>query len=126
MTQVKRAVAKQPSQSVDMITAHKMKPTFLLLLILATPLAHAQQPPQQQVKEPEDIRLPSGKMQKDEILKADHEKTLEDAARLLKAAEDLKIELEKTDMHVLSVSTLKQLDNIDRLTKRLRSRLKKY
>jgi hypothetical protein len=106
-----------------MITAHQMKPTFLLMLILAIPLAHAQQPP---AKEPEDVRLPSGKMQKDEILKEDHEKTLEDAARLLKAAEDLKIELERTDMHVLSVSTLKQLDNIDRLTKRLRSRLKKY
>jgi hypothetical protein len=113
-----------------MITAHKMKPTFLLLLFFVMslapavmPFAHAQHP---QPKEPEDIRLPSGKMQKDEILKADHEKTLEDAARLLKAAEDLKIELEKTDMHVLSVSTLKQLDNIDRLTKRLRSRLKKY
>lgn len=106
-----------------MITAHKMKPTFLLLLIFVMPFAHAQHP---QPKEPEDIRLPSGKMQKDEILKADHEKTLADAASLLKAAEDLKIELEKTDMHVLSVSTLKQLDNIDRLTKRLRSRLKKY
>jgi hypothetical protein len=109
-----------------MMTPHQMKPTFLLLLILATPLAHAQRPPQPPVKEPEDIRLPSGKMQKDEILKEDHAKTLEDAARLLKAAEDLKIELEKTGMHVLSVSTLKQLDNIDRLTKRLRSRLKKY
>ena len=63
-----------------------MKPTILLLLFFGmslvpevTRLAQAQHP---QPKEPEDIRLPSGKMQKDEILKADHEKTLEDAARL--------------------------------------------
>ena len=86
----------------------------------------AQQPQNRPEKEPEDVRLPSGKMQKDEILKADYEKSLEDAAALLKAAEDLKLDLEKTGRQVLSIGTLKQLDNIEKLTKRIRSRLKKY
>ncbi len=76
--------------------------------------------------EPEgDVRLPSGKMQREEILKADHEKTLKDADELVKAAEDLKAELEKNDRYVLSVTSLKQLDNIEKLTKRIRSRLKR-
>jgi hypothetical protein len=97
----------------------------VLLAFTMVPLP-GQQPPGRPTKEPEDVRLPSGKMQKDEILKADYEKSLEDAAALLKAAEDLKMDLEKTDRHVLSIGTLKQLDNIERLTKRIRSRLKKY
>ncbi len=75
--------------------------------------------------EPErDIRLPNGKMQREEVLKDEHEKSLKEASELLKAAEDLKAELEKNDRYVLSVTSLKQLDTIEKLTKRIRSRLK--
>ena len=73
-----------------------------------------------------DQRLPNGKSQKEEILKADHEKSLEDAGKLMELTEELKIELEKNDRHVLSVSTLKKLDDIEKLTKRIRSRLRRY
>jgi hypothetical protein len=98
-----------------------------LLFTLSVAFAPGQQQSHSPLeKESEDVRLPNGKMQKDEILKVEHAKTLEDATALLKAAEDLKIELEKTDRHILSVGTLKQLDNIERLTKRMRSRLKRY
>lgn len=41
-------------------------------------------------------------------------------------AEDLKIDLEKNDRHVLSVGTLKKLDDIEKMTKRIRGRLKRY
>lgn len=97
----------------------------LLLAFTMVPVP-AQQTQGRAEKESEDIRLPSGKMQKEEILKADYEKSLEDAAALLNAAGDLKMDLENTGRHVLSIGTLKQLDNIERLTKRIRSRLKKY
>ena len=97
----------------------------VLLAITMVPMP-AQLTQSRTEKESEDIRLPSGKMQKDEILKADYEKSLEDAAALLKAAGDLKMDLEKTGRHVLSIGTLKQLDNIEKLSKRIRSRLKKY
>ena len=73
-----------------------------------------------------DSRLPNGKSQKEEILKADHEKSLEDAGKLMQLTEDLKIELEKNDRHVLAVSTLKKSDEIEKLTKRIRSRLRRY
>ena len=45
---------------------------------------------------PADQRLPNGKSQKEEILKADHEKSLDDAGKLMELTEELKIELEKT------------------------------
>ncbi len=75
---------------------------------------------------PEEPRLPNGASQREEILKADHRKSLEDAAKLMELTEELKIELEKNDRHVLAVGTLKKLDEIEKLTKRIRGRLKRY
>jgi hypothetical protein len=86
----------------------------------------AGQVPKDHLPEASDSRLPNGKSQKEEILKADHEKSLEDAGKLMQLTEDLKIELEKNDRHVLAVSTLKKLDEIEKLTKRIRSRLRRY
>ena len=80
----------------------------------------------QQPQEDRDVRLPSGKLQKDEILKADHEKSLQDASDLMKLAEELKIDLEKNDRHVLSVPTLKKLDEMEKLVKRIRGRMRRY
>ncbi len=72
----------------------------------------------------EDVRLPNGKIQKDEILKADHEKNLEDAAKLAKLAEDLRAGLEKSDRFVLSIDLLKQTEEIEKVARRIRSRMK--
>lgn len=95
------------------------------VVIAALVLMGAPVLPQARHEEP-DVRLPSGKSQKEEILKADHEKSLEDAAKLVQMSEELKIELEKNDRHVLSVATLKKLDEMEKLVKRIRSRLKRY
>lgn len=76
--------------------------------------------------EDRDVRLPNGKSQKEEILKADHEKNLKDAAQLAQMAEDLKQELEKNDVHVLSVSSIKKTEEIERIAKRIRSRLRRF
>jgi hypothetical protein len=46
---------------------------------------------------PGDARLPNGKLQREEILKADYQKTLEDARALSKLADELKTDLEKSD-----------------------------
>ena len=74
--------------------------------------------------EEEDVILPSGKSQKDEILKAEHQQNLKDAAELADLAEQLKIDLEKNDRYVLSMATLKKTDDIEKLAKRIRSRLR--
>jgi hypothetical protein len=71
-----------------------------------------------------DVRLPNGKVQRDEIVKADFDQNLKDAARLADLAEQLKQELEKNDRYVVSISTLKKTDEIEKLVKKIRSRLR--
>lgn len=93
----------------------------LALTPLATPQVHQapQHPPHD-----DDLQLPDGKSRpSDAILKADHEKDLKDAAQLIELAQQLKQELEKNDRHVLSISSLKKTEEIEKLAKRIRSRL---
>jgi hypothetical protein len=84
----------------------------------------------QRRREPESdsagVRLPSGKLQQDEILKADHEKSIKDAAQLIDLAESLKQDLEKDDSHVLSISSLKKTEEIEKIARRIRTRLKRF
>lgn len=72
----------------------------------------------------EDVQLPNGKLQRDEILKAEHEQNVKDAARLAELAQQLQLELEKNDRFVLSLDTLKKTDEIEKLAKKIRSRLR--
>jgi len=72
----------------------------------------------------EDVILPNGKSQKEEILKAEHRQNIKDAADLATLAEQLKIDLEKNDRYVLSIATLKKTDDIEKLAKRIRARLR--
>ena len=74
--------------------------------------------------EGEDVFLPNGKSQKEEILKAEHRQNIKDAADLAELAEQLKIDLEKNDRYVLSLTTLKKTDDIEKLVKRIRARLR--
>jgi hypothetical protein len=71
-------------------------------------------------------RLPNGKLQQDEILKEDHAKSVKDAAQLIELSESLKQDLEKDDTHVLSISSLKKTEEIEKIAKRIRTRLKRF
>ena len=97
--------------------------------LLATIFAFAlfgQQPPLVPPAGPTpDVQLPNGKWQHDEILKMEHKKNLEDAAAMAKLAEEVSEDLEKDDRFVMSLKTLKKLDEIEKLTKNIRARLKK-
>ena len=97
----------------------------LLLSVTGAGPVLAQFPPVTR-RDDEETRLPSGKLQRDEILKADHEKNLDDAGKLIKAAENLRTQLEKSEGYVLSLDMLKQTDEIEKMARRIRSRLKKY
>jgi hypothetical protein len=95
--------------------------TVLALALCASP-QHL--PPRPEASDTDLItRLPNGKSQQDEILKADHANDLKDAARLVELAEQLKQELEKNDRHVLSISSLKKTEEIEKIAKRIHSRL---
>jgi len=94
-------------------------PVVAFLLAAAPPL---QQPPQ---VPREDARLPNGKLQRDEILKAEHEQNVKDAAQLVDLAQQLQQDIEKNDRYVLSLSTLKKADEIEKLIKKIRSRMRR-
>lgn len=102
----------------------------ILLLVSAIALTAQQGPPERTfppLEPPRDeMRLPNGKLQRDEILKADYQKTLQDARALSKLADELKADLEKSDYNVLSIATLKKTDDIDHLAKRIHDRLKRF
>jgi len=101
----------------------------MLLLVpgaLATRLLPAQRSLPDLGDPPEDVRLPNGKKQQDEILKAEYEKNVKDAQELVSTARAFEEDLEKDDRFVLSVSSLKKLDDIEKLTKRIRGRMKRY
>jgi hypothetical protein len=98
----------------------------LVLFAAFAILATAGQEPPAPPSDPSDVRLPSGKSPREEILKAEYEKALKEAAELSKLAEDLKNDLEKDDRHVLSLSSLKKTEDIEKLARRIRGRLKRY
>jgi hypothetical protein len=79
---------------------------------------------QNQDKE-KDVLLPNGKSQKEEILKADHKLNLDDARRLVEVAQGLKAELEKRGQQVLSLNAIRNTEEIEKLAKRIRGRLRR-
>lgn len=104
----------------------RIRMAVLLPCLLLT--GYAQQPdpskPDTNTHDP-DIRLPNGKLQRDEIVKAEHQKSLQDAADLIKLSEELKADLEKSSAFVVSVPAIKRTEEIEKLAKRIRSRLKR-
>ena len=105
-----------------------MKLASVLLLFVLTAML-AQLPPENSSpnrREEAPARLPNGKLQSDEILKDDYKKNLKDAQELIDLAESLKMGLEKGEQHVLSLNDLKKTEEIEKLAKRIRSRIRRY
>jgi hypothetical protein len=87
---------------------------------VVTPPAHISYPERRH-----EAKLPDGKSQQEAILKADHELSLKETDELIKLAEALKADLDKNDRHVLSVSTVKKLEHIEKIVKRIHRRMKR-
>ncbi|MBM3786426.1 MAG: hypothetical protein FJW30_18870 [Acidobacteria bacterium] len=98
----------------------------LILLAFGVVLAPGQPPAAPPPNDGAVLRTPDGRNRTEMILKADHEASLKDVEQIRKLIEEVKIDMEKNDRHVLSISTLKKLDEIERLTKRVRGRMKRY
>lgn len=112
----------------DFFIHSRVRRTFLLLVptFVARLLPAQKAPPQPPTDEPEDLRLPNGKKQQDEILKAEYQQNVKDAQELANIARSFEEDLEKDDRFVLSLSSLKKLDDMEKLTKRIRGRMKRY
>ena len=96
-------------------------PACCLLLALAL-LAQEPKPP---IDDPTMVRLPDGKLQSEEILKAEYKRSIKDAEELVRLSQAVRRELEEHEHHVLSIGLLKKLDEIEKLSKKLRTRLKR-
>jgi hypothetical protein len=111
------------SHSYDERKGGLMARLIVLLLLLAGSVAS--QLPRETDRPETPARMPNGKLQSEEILKEEHERSLEDIAKLIKIAEELEDELIKNDRHVLSISSLKKAEEIEKLAKRLKGRIRK-
>jgi len=72
----------------------------------------------------DDKKLPNGKSQKDEIAKQDHRDALKDAESLLSEAQELRDQLQKAGDFVVPVGLLKKTEDIEKLARRIRGKLK--
>jgi hypothetical protein len=104
-----------------------------LLAVLAVPLAssrNSEQEPDNDRRLPippnpnTDTRLPNGKSQKDAIAKQSHEQALKEADELVSLAQKLKDELKSAGEYVVPVASVQKTEQIEKLAKRIRSRLK--
>ena len=120
----------------DLIIRSRFRRNLLLFLpgALAAPFLIAQNksplalplPEPDPDEKPGEFRLPNGKKQQDEILKADFEKNVKDARELTDLARSFEEDLEKNEAFVFSLSDLKKLDDMEKLTKRIRGRMKRF
>jgi hypothetical protein len=109
---------------------------FLAALLALLAPALAQQPPQQQnpprpapntpqaiTQEVErDLPLPPNAPSK--LLKYHHEEVKKDIERLLKLVQDVQSEIDKAGENVLPLGALKKLEEVEKLSKRLRGKIK--
>ncbi len=72
-----------------------------------------------------EVRLPNGKLQREEILKDEYAQNIKDAQTLAELSQQLRDDLEKGNHAIFSVSDLRKTDEIERLVKKIRSRMRR-
>jgi hypothetical protein len=85
----------------------------------------AQQPPVPAEDEP-GKPFPATNKQIDDLLKADHEKNLRDLERMARLVEEVQAEARKNTHQVISLQSAKKLEQIEKLSKSIRGRMKRY
>lgn len=73
-----------------------------------------------------DPAFPGRRTQREMIVKDDYKKNLRDSAELARLAEELKADLEGGDPHIISVQALKDANDIDKLARNIRGRLRRF
>jgi len=77
-------------------------------------------------KQPVDRKLPNGKSQSEEILKADHAKSLQDLKQITELSQSLAAEMERDTSHVLSLNSIRKTEEIEKLARRIRGRMRRF
>lgn len=74
--------------------------------------------------EDSDPKLPNGKSQKDAIAQQQHAEALNAVNEMIGLAQQVKTELQKSGNFVVSVSTIKKTEEIEKLARKIRGKLK--
>ena len=90
-----------------------------------TPVGPSGRGLQDDADDPNTKRLPDGQMQTDAILKADYAQNVKDARELTELAKSIELDFEKNDQNVLSLALLKKLDDAEKITRRIRGRVRR-
>ena len=102
----------------------------LCFTLFATSFALSWQLPpgarEQKPGESPDIKLPDGKSQRDAIVKDEFKRNLKDVEKLATLANELKEAMEASDAHIVSLKIIKQTEEIEKLAKTIRGRLKRF
>jgi hypothetical protein len=97
------------------------------IALLSMLLVLTQAPDRSPGREADDPpRLPDGRSQTEEILKEEHKRSLTELDEIVKLAGDVKADLEKHQHHVVSMTAIKSLDEMEKRMKRIRSRLRRH
>lgn len=85
----------------------------------------AQPPPVATEDEPEKP-FPRTDKQIDDLLKSDHERNLKDLEQMARLVEEVQAGARKNTRHVISLQNLKKLEQIEKLSKSIRGRMRRY
>jgi hypothetical protein len=69
--------------------------------------------------------LPDGRLKSETVLKADHESNLKDLDEIDRLVALVREDLKKNEQHVLSMTNLKSLEEIEKTAKRVHSRMRR-
>ncbi|MBE0658911.1 MAG: hypothetical protein IH602_14560 [Bryobacteraceae bacterium] len=99
------------------------------MLGLAAPVAAAQSYPPELIQRDDrnrERRLPDGRSQTEAMIKEDHKRNLEDLKKMRDLIADVEKDIEKTGGQVVSLDNLKRLEELEKTSKRVRDRMRRY
>ncbi len=73
-----------------------------------------------------DKRLPNGRSQTEAMLKEDHKRNIADLQKMKDLIGEVEMELEKNDRHVLSMDNLRKLEELEKMSRRVRERMRRF
>ena len=97
-----------------------MKYAALLSLVLAGSFAQSSKS-----KAPEDATLPNGRRWSEAIAEADYKDNVRDSRALADLSAEIRDEIGVSDKFVLSLKTLRKLEDAEKLVKDMRNRMRK-
>lgn len=71
-------------------------------------------------------KSPEKQAKMDQLILADYQEALRDIEKMRKLTDVLQSELQKNDPHVLNVASLRASEEIEKLSKKIRSRLRRW